>query len=283
MVAGAAESGEGVALARGAIERERQERPQLLAQRVLADQLLELGDGLGVVTAVEPQLPQPLDGSHAELVEPGGLGVEGRRACAGVRLPAPEVERGGQPLDGGRAEQPAELVGVHGAFGHRERVSAGMGAQHLRRGAGVAGGLEHPAQAGDVGLQRRLDAGRRVLAPDLVDEVLDRDRPAVGGGEQPDEGPRLGTAEVDDRAVNLDLELSQDPDPHAGDPRVRCARMRCGSADGGDRVPTRLLSGGGGADADETCCDRPQGQHHPGDGEDGRDLGVGEQQRERHR
>jgi hypothetical protein len=47
-----------------------------------------------------------------------------------------------------------------------------------------------------VGLQGSLDPDGWVLAPDLVDEVLDRDRPSVTGHEEREQGPGLGSAQL---------------------------------------------------------------------------------------
>jgi hypothetical protein len=81
-------------------------------------QLLQLGDRLGVLTAVEPEVPEPFDGPHPQLVEPGRLGLEGGTAEAGVRRPPPQRQRGRQHRDGIAAtsrhlgQQPDELLRV---------------------------------------------------------------------------------------------------------------------------------------------------------------------------
>jgi hypothetical protein len=99
-----------------------------------------------------------------------------------------------------------------------ERVAAGTGPEHLRRGPPVAARLEHATQPGDVRLQRGSDLRRRCLVPDLVDEVLDRHRTSGRRDEQADQDPRLEPAQVEDLTGALDLEGSEHPDPHAARP-----------------------------------------------------------------
>jgi hypothetical protein len=90
--------------------------------------------------------------------------------------------------------------------------------EHLRRRPRPAGRLERATQPRDVRLQRGLDPHGRAIAPDLVDEVLDRDGTSGRRDEQTDQGPGLAPAEVEDGTVALDLEQSQHPDPHAARP-----------------------------------------------------------------
>ena len=105
---------------------------------------------------------------------------------------------------------------VHVLAGQAEGVAAGMGAQPRSSVARARRGrLQHPAQAGDVGLQRGLHPRRRLLAPDLVDQVLHRHRAPLGGHQQREQGPRLGPAEVGRLAVDQHRQLAEDRHVHA--------------------------------------------------------------------
>jgi hypothetical protein len=211
-------------LAGGAVERQDEQAPQLLAQRMGPHELLELGDRLSALAAVEPDLPQPLDGPHPQLLEPGRLGLEGGTAEDRVRRPPPQRQRGRQHRDGitcdvgHLGQQPDELLGVDPARRHVEGVAPGV-----RPGApGPASAPRGTARARDAAARRTTAArprpARRAIAPDLVDEVLDRDRTSGRRDEPTDQGPGLAPAEVEDGTVALDLEQSQHPDPHAARP-----------------------------------------------------------------
>ncbi len=68
-----------------------------------------------------------------------------------------------------------------GAGGRVPGKGAGRRPQPIVRGARPPSRLQLPAEAGDVGLQRGHDPGRRLLAPGLVDHVGHRHRPAFSG------------------------------------------------------------------------------------------------------
>ena len=78
-----------------------------------------------------------------------------------------------------------------------QQVARRPGEQHGRRLAGAAVGLEHPAQVGDVGLQRAGDRRRRVVAPQRADDAVDADHAAGVGEQQGQQRPGLGAADVD--------------------------------------------------------------------------------------
>ena len=83
-----------VGLAAAAVQREHQLRVQPLAPRVLAGELLELADQLGVAPGGQVGLDAHLHGREALLLQPRDLGRrERRRGELGQRRPAPQLQR----------------------------------------------------------------------------------------------------------------------------------------------------------------------------------------------
>lgn len=115
----------------------------------------------------------------------------------------------------GLAQQPREPPGVDRVVGHLQGVAAGVGPEPLGHGPGVPPGLERPAQASDVRLERGLHPRRRALAPDLVDERGDRDGPPLGRDQQAQQVPWLRPAQVDPSGLPDDRELTQHSHLHA--------------------------------------------------------------------
>ena len=190
---------ERVRLAAGAVERQHQLPAQPLAQRVLGHERAQLADQVGGVAArqlgrqplldrLQPQLLQARDLALGELVE----------AMVGERGPAPQRQRR------------LELVGRQQRL---EAAAVDRVALDLQRVAGRAPAhrqlLADPrAQARDLLLQRLVAAVRRLVAPDGLDELVDRHglrRPQRQRDEQP---PLLGAFELD---VG-DFQRSQQPD-----------------------------------------------------------------------
>ena len=90
---------ERLGLSTGAVERSHERRAQPLAQRMLADEHLELGDELGVAAEREVGFDAPLERAQAELFEAADLGLRERLVGeVGERRPAPEAERVAEPL-----------------------------------------------------------------------------------------------------------------------------------------------------------------------------------------
>ena len=96
-----------------------------------------------------------------------------------------------------------------------QQVAGRAGEQHGRRLARPAVGLEHPAQVGDVGLQRAGDRRRRVVAPQRAHDPVDADDAAGVGQQQGQQRPGLGPADVQRAAVGTrDLERAEDSEAH---------------------------------------------------------------------
>ena len=105
-------------------------------------------------------------------------------------------------------EQRREASGVDGIRREVEGVATRMRAEPPRRGPWVTRRLEDSTQAGDVGLEGGLDAHRRLVGPDLVDEVLEGDRSPLGHDEEREQGAGLGPAELERRVVDAHLEVA---------------------------------------------------------------------------
>ena len=92
--AGPAYGVEGVALPPAAVERQCEQRPPALVQRVLLHQPLQLGDGLGVAAQRELGLPERLGRVRPDALEPGALRLQaGRVGPVGEGLSPPQVQR----------------------------------------------------------------------------------------------------------------------------------------------------------------------------------------------
>ncbi len=107
--AGTAQRSQRVRLPVGPVEREHQQPPAFLAQRVLGDESLDLGHQHGGLALAEPCLEQLLAGDLTQAGQPGDLAVGPALAgVVGVRRAPPEPQRLLElPLRGGRVALPA--------------------------------------------------------------------------------------------------------------------------------------------------------------------------------
>jgi hypothetical protein len=167
---------ERLGLALTAIQREHQLAVQALAQRVLRDEPLELGDQLGVAAEREVGFDALLERREPQLLQARDLGLRerlGRQVAE--RRAAPQGQRvaqeaGGHPGVGraGLPEQPLEAVQVDLMALDGERIGARARDDRL--------GAQRLAHLGDVHLQRLARGGRRPLAPQLVDQAVGGER-----------------------------------------------------------------------------------------------------------
>ena len=168
-------------LAARAVQREHQLAAQALAQRMLGDQRLELGDQLAVLAEREPGLDVVLDRGDPQLLEAADRFLR-ERLVAHVRQsrPTPEGERVGKGV--GRLLRPARgevvtaLPGqllepryVELAGRHAGDVAASFRDDH---GGLRAVGLDRLAQLRHVPLQRRRGRRRSRPVPDEVDQPV---------------------------------------------------------------------------------------------------------------
>ncbi len=99
---------ERLGLASGPVEREYQAAAQVLPERMLTDECLELADERGMSPEPEFRLDPLLKRREAQLLEPGNGGL-------GEWLVGDVGERGPPPLGECLAKQPRRLAGIAGA------------------------------------------------------------------------------------------------------------------------------------------------------------------------
>jgi len=210
---------EGGVLASGAVEREHEMRPQLLARGVLAQQVLDRDDDVGGPAAGQlGRRPGLRRGDPLVLQCHGARLGELELPQVGQRAAPPEVERIGQqrrPGGGiallGRPRPVAGPLGEHMGVGvARERVPGIARDQQVPR----ADGGEALAEHADVVLQGVARGGREVLAPDSLQQVVDTDDAAAGQRQHGDDRAQLGSAGRDVRAVDRDGQRSEQAHRH---------------------------------------------------------------------
>ena len=190
------------------------------------DERLELrGDGR-VTTEREVRLDPVLERRHAELVETSGLGLrKGLEGQVGERRTTPERQGLTQELRRALGallrertlalgEQALEPRQVEVAVPDPELVSAAGG--HENRG-GIALGatvFEHLAEPGDVHTNALHGSVGRALAPECIDQAVDRDGLVHVQQEYRENGARLGSPEGERASVCEDLEWPEDAEIH---------------------------------------------------------------------
>ena len=194
----------------GAIQGEHELSAQPLAQRMEADERLELGDDLGVRADRELRLGPLLDEREVELLEARDL-LPRERLVAELRqrLAAPQGERvveqsctpnriaGARGVDQAPDARRVELLGLEpDDVAGRPRLDR-IGAERL-------------PQLRDEVLERRHGRRRRALGPQRLDQPVLRDDPAGLEQEHREHDPLLRAAERDGLAVSASLERSQD-------------------------------------------------------------------------
>ena len=155
-----------------AVEREHVLRPEALVGGELLAQHVQLRDQLRVVPERELRLDPCLDSTEAQLLQAPRLELQREAARhVGVRMAPPERERSAEQLrclDGiglhecGRMlDRPLELDRVH---------LHGIGCEPITAVVANDDVADRGPQVRDVRLQRRARAGRRLVAPDAVDQ-----------------------------------------------------------------------------------------------------------------
>ena len=212
LVAGPAVGAEGVGLAAAAVEREHPQAVEALAQRVLREQGLDLGDHLGVAAGGEILLEGLLDRGQAQLLQAADL--EARERLGGdvvERRPAPQRERLARRAVG---DEPLEAPRVDLAGAEPQLIAAAAG-DDLRA---VAAAPERLAQLGDVDLHHLRRGGRGRLAPEAVDQPLGRDGGALVEGQHGEQRTRLSCADGDRVVVDTRLNGSEKSQVHFNAP-----------------------------------------------------------------
>src|ERR671923_201963 len=192
------------------VEREHQLLAKALAERILADERLELAHDLGVPARLEVGVDPLLEDGQPELLQAADLGLrEGLERELAERRSAPEGERlaelrrplvgrgrlrlGGQGLRPGRIE-PARV--------DTEQVSGRLRHENVRP--------EQLPQLGDEVLKGGRSRLRRVLTPERVDQAVGRDGAAGIDEEEREQGPLLRPAERQRFAVRAHLDRPED-------------------------------------------------------------------------
>ena len=162
--------GERLRLAAVAVQREHPLGVQVLAQRMLGDQRVELADHLGVPAGREVGVDGRLRRAQPQLVEAADLGG-GERLVGDVleRVAVPQRERLARRA---ALQQPLEARRVHLAVGELELVAAAA-RDDLRAVA-----VQQRPQVRDVELDHLRRARRRLLAPQALDQRVGRHRAA---------------------------------------------------------------------------------------------------------
>ena len=213
-----------------AVEGEHELAPGPFAQRVLADERLELDDELLVASELEIGFDPLLLGGEAELVEARDLGlrevrVSELRQCGA----APERERLAQLLRrelglAARASAPCVLervpkdVGIELTALEVEAVSVAVGLERSTRRA------QSPTQPRDERLQRLQRRRGRRLAPEPVDEPVRRHDLVRVEQQDREELALLPAGDLDALALDDDFERAEDPRFHRA-PRSWCSRL----------------------------------------------------------
>ena len=182
---------------------------------MLGCERFELRDEDGVPAEVELGLDPLLHRREAELVEAIGLRAGPRLVGeVGERRPAPQRERLAQRLGpcgrverGGLGEQPLEPCRVDGVRRHVEHVARRPRAQQI--------GAEDAAEAGNGVLERPDSRRRRPLAPELIDEPVDRDDDAGPHEQRREQRALLAPRQRDhDPPVVPNLERAEETELH---------------------------------------------------------------------
>ena len=216
-------------LAAAPIESDHQLGPCPLAQRMLAHELLELGDQLGMPAELELRLEAVFEPGEAELAEAGEGRVDrGVERELGERRPPPEresvVERGcgllgtsGHQRLPPLPDAPLEAVHVEPLGVDLEDIAVQLRYERRIRPRRC----EELADLGQVDVQRGADRARPLGAPNPLDQALARDR-LVGVQEQErEQGALPAAAERERLTVDPGFERPEEREGEASLPFAR--------------------------------------------------------------
>ncbi|GAB3894909.1 hypothetical protein GCM10027612_46900 [Microbispora bryophytorum subsp. camponoti] len=193
------------------VERAGEQLPQPLAQGMGGHQGLQLAHHVRVA---HPPGQEPFPRHQMRFGEPLDLRPQpGHVAELLVRRAAPQGQGAFRLAGLGQAD---EVVGVH--LVRPERIARRAAEEHGRGRARSAAGFEHPAQVGDVAVQRALGARRRRAVVQVVEDRVHRHGRAPGDQQTGDQQPGPRPAEVDGNAVDVRLDRAEysEHDRHAG-------------------------------------------------------------------
>jgi len=191
-----------------AVQREHPQRVQVLAQRLLRDERVELPGQLRVAAGGQVLLDRLLDRRQSQLLQ--SVDLERREWLAGdvvERRPAPESERLARRSS---RDQVLEAADVDPAVAEAQLVAA-PARDDLRA---VTALRECLAQLRDVALDHLARARGRRIGPEAVDQLIGRDRRALVESEHRQHCPRLARADGDGAVVDAGLHGSQNSKVH---------------------------------------------------------------------
>ncbi len=177
---------------------------------MLLDQTLELADKLGVMRSIQVGLDPLFERHEPNLFEMRDMGLSERLEDeVGQRRAAPEAESLSQSsrafgrIPGSRAlDQGTEPIEIQLAGPNVHPVTGRFGLEDLRS--------ECLTQLRDEVLQRGDRGSRWLLAPECVDEPVDRDHTAGLEQQEGENGALLQAAEKDRTRLLIHLQRSED-------------------------------------------------------------------------
>jgi hypothetical protein len=180
------------------VESEHEQSARTLAERIGRDEALELGHDRPVLAACEVVVDPVLQRPEPQILQACALARRERLAELGERRPAPQCEGVIQ------APRRAQLV---------EAPEIRRGVEDVARRAGLQGPVrQHLAQLRDGDVDH-LHGGRRLmLAPQVLEQRVDRDGAPGLEREPGEQGALTRPAEADGRAIGADLQRPEDED-----------------------------------------------------------------------
>lgn len=199
---------------------------------VRGDELLQLADDVRVPAEGEIGLDPPLERGQAQLLEPGDRRLRERLVGeVGERWAAPEgeglaqhvgrrigISGGERPL--ARFDELLEPIQIEPARLDAEQVAASVGDEVCVRPAIV----EYAAELQDVVLNDLRGRRRRLLAPELVDDPVGRERLVAMEEEQGEQGALLAAPKRDLPFTLANGERAENAEVHACDLASNVAR-----------------------------------------------------------
>jgi hypothetical protein len=191
-----------------------------------ANQLPELGGGHGMPTKSQLGGQPVLQDHQAKLLQPLPLGLgEGLVGHVGQGRPAPQPQRLPQHLGGlsgpAALQQPLALLGQRHETGGIQILSSDHqpvprrpSDQHPRRRLSPTTRLQRPTQVGDIGLQRGGRLRGWLLAPQLLDQPVQRHYLVGVHQQHRQQSALLGSSQLHRMLVVQDLQRSKDPELH---------------------------------------------------------------------
>ena len=221
-------------LATRPVQRQHQQLPEALVERVLLHQPPQLDHQLGVLTQPQPRVHQRLQRLHALLVQGRDLGLHGPVQLQVAKRPPPPQRRGLRQLPsragkitppvrrGPPIHQPPPAQQVQPLRIDLEPVAARLGQQPRPRGGPGGPRAQQPTHRAGIGAQVGDGRRRRLGLPEGVHQGL------VGHGrvglqqQHGQQRPLLGGADPDGLTVlGPDLERSKDQKLHGRPPDRR--------------------------------------------------------------